>query len=97
MGNQTRLFHHAEALEAARYGAPTAAADERHIKHVQMHGIARLRYRPRTARTMAFIAKEGEWRMALAAFVALVGPNLEADVTRIGDIKSRRKISDIKG
>lgn len=37
----------------------------RHIEEVQMLGIARLRYRPRTNRTRAFLAQEEDWRATL--------------------------------
>jgi hypothetical protein len=38
----------------------------RHIEKVQMVGVARLRYRPRTSRTRAFAAREAEWRETIA-------------------------------
>jgi hypothetical protein len=33
----------------------------RHVEGVQLLGIARLRYRPRTSRTLAFLSREAEW------------------------------------
>ena len=44
-----------------------------HMKHVQMFGIARLRYRPRTNRTMAFFAREEEWQQELARLREMIG------------------------
>lgn len=38
----------------------------RHIEGVRMLGVARLRYRPKTARTLAFAAREVEWREVVA-------------------------------
>ncbi|MGI4793635.1 MAG: hypothetical protein ACRYG8_06015 [Janthinobacterium lividum] len=37
----------------------------RHVEGVQMLGIARLRYHPRTNRTCAFLAREEEWQETL--------------------------------
>ncbi len=38
---------------------------ERRKEGVQVMGIARLRYRPRTSRTLAFVARETDWQAAL--------------------------------
>jgi len=38
---------------------------ERRKESVQVMGIARLRYRPRTSRTLAFVAREADWKAAL--------------------------------
>jgi hypothetical protein len=40
----------------------------RHIEGVQMLGIARLRYRPKTRRTQAFLSREAEWRERIARY-----------------------------
>lgn len=45
----------------------------RHIEGMQMLGIARLRYRPRTNRTLAFIGREAKWREAIARFGRIAG------------------------
>jgi len=38
---------------------------ERRKEGVQVMGIARLRYRPRTSLTLAFVAREADWQAAL--------------------------------
>jgi hypothetical protein len=48
---------------------------QRHIEDVQMVGIARLRYRPWTVRTKAFLARKHEW---------------EAIIERLADLAVRR-------
>jgi hypothetical protein len=45
----------------------------RHIEDVQMVGIARLRYRPRTNRTLSFMSREAEWRATIARLQELRG------------------------
>lgn len=50
---------------AQQQGVVMMAPVERHIESVEMVGVARLLYRPRTARTLAFIAREDEWTEAL--------------------------------
>jgi hypothetical protein len=45
----------------------------RHIAEVQTVGIARLRYRPRTRRTLAFIGHGERWRRKIADFEGLAG------------------------
>lgn len=50
---------------AEQQGVVMMAPVQRHIENVQMVGVARLLYRPRTARTLAFIAREDEWTEAL--------------------------------
>ena len=52
-----------------------------HMAHVQMFGIARLRYRPRTARTMAFVARKEEWKQELERLRAIVDTVTASDVT----------------
>lgn len=47
-------------------GVAALAPVARHIEGVQMLGIARLRYRPRTNRTRAFMRREAEWREAIS-------------------------------
>ncbi len=54
-------------------GVVTLAPVLRHIEQVQMLGITRLRYRPRTNRTLAFIGREAEWREAIARFGRIAG------------------------
>ncbi len=54
-------------------GVVAIAPVARHIEGVQMLGIARLRYRPRTNRTLAFIGREAEWREAIARFGRIAG------------------------
>jgi hypothetical protein len=51
---------------AKEQGVVALAPVLRHIEGVQMLGIARLRYRPRTSRTLAFAAREAEWREVIA-------------------------------
>jgi len=51
---------------AATQGAVALAPVLRHIERVQMLGIARLRYRPRTGRTLVFAAREAEWGEVVA-------------------------------
>lgn len=41
--------------------AVALAAVRRHLEHVQMRGIARLRYQPRTSRLLAFHSRRAEW------------------------------------
>ncbi len=38
----------------------------RHIENAAVVGVARLRYRPRTSRTAAFVGREAEWREVIA-------------------------------
>ncbi|HYZ61447.1 MAG TPA: hypothetical protein VE650_03260 [Acetobacteraceae bacterium] len=57
---------------AAKQGVATLAPVLRHIEGVQMFGIARLRYRPRTSRTLAFAAREAEWRELAVRMAAIV-------------------------
>jgi hypothetical protein len=40
----------------------------RHIEEAALVGIARLRYRPRTSRTLGFMGREAEWREVIARF-----------------------------
>lgn len=47
---------------AKAQGVVVLAPVLRHIEGVQMVGIVRLRYRPRTNRTLAFMMRESEWR-----------------------------------
>jgi hypothetical protein len=51
---------------AMKQGMVALAPVERHIEGVQMLGIVRLRYRSRTNRTLAFFAREAEWRAVIA-------------------------------
>jgi hypothetical protein len=51
---------------ARSQGVVALAPVPRHIEEVQMVGVARLRYRPRTSRTRTFAAREAEWREAIA-------------------------------
>ena len=46
---------------------------ERRKEGVQVMGIARLRYRPRTSRTLAFVAREVEWQAALDRLLEIAG------------------------
>jgi hypothetical protein len=54
-------------------GVVAFAPVARHIEGVQMLGIARLRYRPKTNRTLAFVGREAEWREAIARFGRIAG------------------------
>ena len=51
---------------------------KRHIENVQMVGVARLRYRPRTSRTLAFFAREAEWTEALDQLRSIAAGQPEA-------------------
>jgi hypothetical protein len=51
---------------ARRQGVVAIAPVLRHIEGVQMVGVARLRYRPRTGRTRAFAAHAAEWWETIA-------------------------------
>jgi hypothetical protein len=47
---------------AVNEGVVMVAPVQRHIEGVQMVGVVRLRYRPQTTRTAAFMARASEWR-----------------------------------
>ena len=47
-------------------GVVTFAPVLRHIEGAALVGVARLRYRPKTTRTAAFLAREAEWRGVIA-------------------------------
>ncbi|HEV7267343.1 MAG TPA: hypothetical protein VGN83_20910 [Falsiroseomonas sp.] len=51
---------------ARRQGVVALAPVLRHIEGVQLVGVARLRYRPRTSRTRTFAGREADWREAIA-------------------------------
>jgi hypothetical protein len=59
------LLTDGQQSRAAKQGCVALAPVPRHIEKVQMVGIARLRYRPRTGRTLAFTAREAEWRQVI--------------------------------
>lgn len=54
-----------------KHGFTTLAPVPRHIEDVQMVGIARLRYRPWTAPTKAFVARDQAWQDLITRFRAL--------------------------
>jgi hypothetical protein len=53
---------------AKNQGVVIFAPVSHHIEEVQMVGTARLRYRPKTNRTLAFISREVEWREVIARY-----------------------------
>jgi hypothetical protein len=53
---------------ANKQGVVALAPVLRHIEGVQMLGIARLRYRPKTRRTQEFLSQEVEWREQSARY-----------------------------
>jgi hypothetical protein len=53
---------------AMKRGVIALAPVLRHIEGVQMLGIARLRYRPKTNRALAFFAQEEKWRAFITRY-----------------------------
>jgi hypothetical protein len=53
---------------AMKQGVVALAPVLRHIEGVQMLGIARLRYRPKTNRALAFFAQEEKWRAFITRY-----------------------------
>ena len=51
---------------AEKQGATILVPVRCHIEGAAVVGVARLRYRPRTSRTAAFIAREAQWRNVIA-------------------------------
>jgi hypothetical protein len=58
---------------ARKEGVVTFAPVPRHMEQVQVVGIVRLRYRPKTSRTASFIGRAVEWREAIARFRRMAG------------------------
>ena len=61
----TMLITEGQLARAKQKDVAMLAPVRRHIEGVQMLGIARLRYLPRTNRTLAFMAQESEWHQVL--------------------------------
>ena len=73
---------------AMKQGVVALAPVLRHIEGVQMLGIARLRYRPRTSRTLAFVGHGERWRRKIAELAGLAdaaerGGNNRAQAGRV--------------
>jgi hypothetical protein len=60
-----------QAWRAESKGFAALVPVERHMEAVQLVGIARLRYRPWTAPTKAFLDRDQKWRAVIQRFQAL--------------------------
>ncbi len=61
-----------QAEWACKHGVVMLAGAPRHIEGFQMVGVARLRYRPRTSQTLAFMEQEANWQSLIDGYCDLM-------------------------
>jgi hypothetical protein len=80
---------------ARKQGVVALAPVKRHIEEVQMVGIARLRYRPMTSRTLAFASRQEEWRKEVSRLDELARSTVAEQLATSREIKVDQGASKI--